>query len=129
MTYNESLFLQMNEKHDFSDTPNISEDDLFSPAAGVFQGESLSPFLFSMYLNDLQNFMRNEPNIGISIFQFFMILILFADDMVLFSNNRFGLQRGLNKFHEYCEHWGLEVNVDKTKCMVFKNGGKKKQSQ
>ena len=54
-----------------------------------------------------------------------MILILFADDMVLFSNNRFGLQRGLNKFHEYCEHWGLEVNVDKTKRMVFKNGGKK----
>lgn len=125
MPFDESLFLQMNEKHDLSDTPNISTDYLFSPAAGVFQGESLSPFLFSMYLNDLQNFMSNEPNIGISIFQFFMILILFADDMVLFSNNRFGLQRGLNKFHEYCEHWGLEVNVDKTKCMVFKNGGKK----
>ena len=69
--------------------------------------------------------MRNDPAIGINIFHFFMILILFADDMVLFSNNRFGLQRGLNRFHEYCVHWGLEVNVDKTKCMVFKNGGKK----
>ena len=71
MDLDESLFLQMNEKHDFSDRPNISEDYLFSPAAGVFQGESLSPFLFSMYLNDLQNFMRNEPNICISISQFF----------------------------------------------------------
>lgn len=54
-----------------------------------------------------------------------MILILFADDMVPYSNNRFGLQRGLNKFHEYCEHLGFEVNVDKTKCIVFKNVWKK----
>ena len=45
--------------------------------------------------------------------------------MVLFSDNRFGLQRGLDRLYEYCLHWGLEINADKTKCMVFKNGGRK----
>ena len=45
--------------------------------------------------------------------------------MVLFSENRFNLQVGLNKLHEYCNKWGLLVNVDKTKCLVFKKGGKK----
>ena len=104
---------------------NTSNDYFFSPVAGVLQGESLSPFLFSMYLNDLQDFLKNDPYIGIHIYHFFMILILFADDMVLFSDNRFGLQRGLDKFHEYCNDWGLEVNVEKTKCLVFKNGGRK----
>ena len=103
----------------------VPNDIFFSPLAGVLQGESLSPFLFSMFLNDLQDFMKKDPNVGISIYQFFMILILFADDMVFFSDNRFGLQRSLDKFHNYCEHWGLEVNVEKTKCMVFKNGGRK----
>ena len=94
---------------------NVSQDFFFSPVAGVLQGESLSPFLFSMFLNDLQDFMKNDPYMGISIYHFFMILILFADDMVFFSDNRFSLQRCLDKFHEY---------VEKTKCMVFKNGGK-----
>ena len=53
-----------------------------------------------------------------------MILILFADDMVLFSETKSGLQQGLDKLHEYCCDWGLDVNVDKTKCLVFKNGGR-----
>ena len=103
---------------------NCDNPLIFSPTAGVFQGESLSPFLFSMFLNDINDCMKNDPNVGISIYQFFMILLMFADDMVLVSDNRFGLQRGLDNLHSYCTDWGLEVNVEKTKCMVFKNGGK-----
>ena len=97
---------------------------LFSPQAGVFQGESLSPLLFSMYINDLNAFMRTDPNVGISIYQFFIILLLFADDMALFSDSRSGLQKGLDKLQKYCVDWGLTVNVEKTKCIVFKKGGK-----
>ena len=96
----------------------------FSPAAGVLQGESLSPFLFSMFLNDLNEYMKSDTFVGISIYDLYMILILFADDMILLSESKNGLQRGLNKLHSYCVDWGLDVNVDKTKCLVFKNGGK-----
>lgn len=96
----------------------------FSPVAGVFQGESLSPFLFSMFLNDINDFLKTDPTVGITIFDFFLLLILFADDMVLLSETKQGLQQGLDKLHDYCYQWGLSVNVDKTKCLVFKNGGK-----
>ena len=101
------------------------ESYFFYPHAGVFQGESLSPTLFSMFINDINDFMKSDPNTGISIYQLYLILLLFADDMVLFSDNRTGLQAGLNRLHEYCSHWGLVINVVKTKCLVFRNGGKK----
>ena len=44
--------------------------------------------------------------------------------MVLFSESRQGLQQRLNRLHDYCVHWGLTVNANKTKCLVFKKGGK-----
>ena len=44
--------------------------------------------------------------------------------MILQSESKNGLQWGLDELHSYCVEWGLDVNVDKTKCLVFKNGGK-----
>ena len=80
--------------------------------------------LFSMFINDINDFIKRDADLGINIGQFYMILLLFADDMVLVSDNRSGLQEGLDKLYNYCTDWGLGVNADKTKCMVFKNGGK-----
>ena len=96
----------------------------FSPKAGVCQGESLSPFLFSLFLNDINSYMREDPNVGLSFYQIYIILLLFADDMVLFSESRQGLQQGLNRLYNYCVDWGLNVNASKTKCLVFRKGGK-----
>jgi len=45
---------------------------------------------------------------------------LFADDTVLFSYTKPGLQILLNKLHTYCNECGITVNTDKTICMVFK---------
>ena len=108
-----------------SDEGHIPNDFLFSTKAGVLQGESLSPFLFSMYLNDINSYMSIDQNIGISIYDFYLILLLFADDMVLFSHSRQGLQRGLDRLYNYCVDWGLIVNTQKTKCLVFRKGGKR----
>ena len=105
---------------------NIDETNpcFFSPKAGVCQGESLSPFLFSLFINDINSYMKEDPRVGISFYQIYVILLLFADDMVLFSESRQGLQQGLNRLHEYCVNWGLSVNANKTKCLVFKKRGK-----
>ena len=96
----------------------------FKTSNGVCQGESLSPFLFSMFLNDIDSFLRSDYEVGLSVFQLFITAIIFADDMVLLSDNRKGLQRGLDKLSDYCSAWGLTVNVSKTKCMAFKKNGK-----
>ena len=44
--------------------------------------------------------------------------------MVLTGNSREDLQHSLNRLHEYCERWGLEVNIGKTKIVVFSKRGK-----
>ena len=44
--------------------------------------------------------------------------------MALICDTREGLQSGLNKLYEYCNNWGLVFNVEKTKYLVFKKGGK-----
>jgi hypothetical protein len=48
-----------------------------------------------------------------------MILLLFADDMVILVTNSSDLQTSLNKLYEYCYTCEIQVNVDKSKCMVF----------
>ena len=106
-----------NENHD-------NKDDFFASVCGVFQGESLSPFLFSMYLNDLDDFLRDSDDVGVQIEQFLLTVLLFADDMVLFSSTRQGLQNALNSLQNYCNLWALTVNTEKTKCVAFKKGGR-----
>ena len=102
----------------------VNNDCFFTSIAGIFQGESLSPFLFSMFLNDLNDNLKTQDNVGVKFDEWLMILLLFADDMVIFSETRYGLQKGLDILEKYCTSWGLVVNVSKTKCVAFRNGGR-----
>ena len=68
---------------------------------GVRQGESLSPFLFSMYLNDIENEFYNRGINGINIGNVKLFLLLYADDITIFSETPEGLQEGLNLLREY----------------------------
>ena len=47
---------------------------------------------------------------------------MYADDAVLFSKTKQGLQIMLEKLSNYCNTWSLKVNTDKTKVMVFEKG-------
>lgn len=52
-----------------------------------------------------------------------MLILLYADDIVLFSENAEGLQQGFDILKVYCNRWKLKVNTNKTKVMVFRKGG------
>ena len=91
---------------------------------GVRQGECLSPFLFSIYINDLQKEFVEKGMKGITISYLKMFLLLYADDAVLFSETREGLQHGIDIIYDYCKRWRLEVNIQKTKIVVFRKGGR-----
>ena len=52
-----------------------------------------------------------------------MFLLLYADDIVIFSETDKGLQSGLDILYKYCQTWKLKVNINKTKVMVFRKGG------
>ena len=47
-------------------------------------------------------------------------LLLYADDIVLLSENPENLQLMLNKVTEWCKKWRLQVNLDKSQIMHFR---------
>ena len=98
--------------------------DIFESFLGVRQGESLSPFIFSMYLNDLEEEMFIKGSQGIDIGALKLFLLMYADDIVIFANSAEELQSCLNILSEYCSRQKLSVNRDKTKVVVFRKGGR-----
>ena len=105
--------------------------DFFECTIGVRQGENLSPFLFSIFLNDLDHFLRTKGVSGVSCdydlheINIFLklIILLYTDDTVIFSESEVGLQYALNTFDEYCKNWQLTVNTIKTKIIIFNSRG------
>ena len=99
----------------------------FNCNAGVRQGENLSPFLFSIFLNDLESHFRANSVSGIRLqaendefISFLKIFILlYADDTVTLSDNELDMQYALNTFEDYCSEWKLIVNIEKTKLVIF----------
>ena len=98
--------------------------EYFSNKVGLMQGETLSPLLFSLYVNDFEkHFMSdNCPSVELQVLNLFVLM--YADDMVIFADSPEGLQKMLNSVHSYTDEWSLRVNVEKTKVVVFRNGGK-----
>jgi hypothetical protein len=102
----------------------------FDCLVGVRQGENLSPFLFSIFLNDLDTFLSQNNVNGVSRDVLIngshtfikLFVLLYADDTVIFSDNDTDLQNALDNFKEYCEQWKLKINTDKTKIMIFSKG-------
>ncbi|MEW8542106.1 MAG: reverse transcriptase family protein, partial [Candidatus Thiodiazotropha sp.] len=103
---------------------NCSLSEPFACKTGVRQGESLSPFLFSIYLNDLENVLATGGVDGVEVNMLKLFLILYADDIVLLSESPEDLQRSLNMFHIYCDTWKLSLNTTKSKVVVFRKGGR-----
>lgn len=100
-----------------------SLSDLFNCDVGLLQGEILSPFLFSIFLNDIEMHLSKNIQDGVTLDHLQLYLLLFADDAVLVSETPDGLQRALDNLHDYCIRWNLNVNTEKTKIVVFRKGG------
>ena len=98
------------------------ENRYFASNVGLLQGESTSPLLFSLFVNDLEHSLPNE-HLGVNAINILIKLLMFADDMAIFSTTIEGLQIGLNNLSKYCAKWGLTVNIPKTKIVIFKKSG------
>ena len=99
---------------------NNEKSETFTCKLGVRQGECLSPFLFSLYVNDLESHLAGQ-GAGVSIFDVKFLLLLYADD-VIFIRYPQSLQSQINKLFVYCQRWKLSFNTKKSQIIVFKKG-------
>ena len=99
----------------------VSEN--FHPHLGVKQGDNLNPNLFKIFINDLPDYLDNSSD-SIILNERILNCLMYADDVILLSETAEGLQNCLDKLNKYCEQWGLEVNLKKTKSLIFNNTGR-----
>ena len=88
------------------------------------------PFSYSrgvpLYLNNLPHSFENK------LFDPFVLphgkninSLLYADDLVILSRSKTGLQNCLNALSLYCDKWKLKINPKKTRIMTFQKRPKK----
>ena len=89
---------------------------------GVKQGCMLSPALFSIFINDLATEIKNLQ-CGIPVGDDQISILMFADDIALISETEESMQLMLNKLHQWCNKWRLNLNMDKTKLVHYRIHG------
>ncbi|RVE53061.1 hypothetical protein evm_002359 [Chilo suppressalis] len=84
---------------------------------GVRQGDTLSPKLFTLVLEDVFKKLSWEER-GLKLPGTRLNNLRFADDIVLFSDNPDDLQTMIHELNEASLNVGLEMNLSKTKIMT-----------
>ena len=98
--------------------------ECFDCPVGLKQGCVLSPVLFSLFISQLSDELAKYGKHGVQLFPDLLeiILLMFADNVVLVSDTIPGLQNQLNILYNFSEDSGLQVNLDKTNIVVFRRG-------
>ena len=96
----------------------------FPLKSGTRQGSLLSPLLFNTVLEVLATAIREEKEIkGIQIGKEEVKLSLFADDMILYTENPKDTTRKL-LINEYSKVAGYKINMQKTLAFLYTNNEK-----
>ena len=94
-----------------------------SSTRGLKQGGVLSLYLFNLFIDDI-NQIFDESCDRIKLFNSPLSHLLYADDLILMSNSKEGLQECLNRLGKFCDTWQLELNITKSQVVIFNSAGR-----
>jgi hypothetical protein len=93
--------------------------DPFKFHRSVLQGESASPQLYVLYVESLVMDMYASGLASVTIGSCPVHMLLFCDDIVLVANNPNQMNEKIEVLAKSFEKLGMEVNLSKTKILIF----------
>jgi len=99
----------------------------FRSDIGVKQGCPLSPTLFGLFIDKLEEWLNLQGGDSVRLEEFVIKLLLYANDIVLIFKSAHGLEMHLYALEHFCRAVGMQVNTSKTRIMIFSNKGKQSQ--
>jgi hypothetical protein len=94
--------------------------DSFLALLGVKQGDPLSPLLFGLFIDRIENYLTLKcPGMGVDLCGKLLQVLLYADDLVLLAESPSDLQSLLDALHNFCRLNGMVVNIKKSDALVF----------
>ena len=87
--------------------------DWFPVKSGVCQGDSLSLVLFATFINDFA-VQAKALDAGVQVGLDRLSLLMYADDIVLLTNNEQEVQQQLDLMTTWCGQWGMSINAKKS---------------
>jgi len=97
----------------------------FDSTIGIRQGDSLSPTLFAIFINDLAVVIKEKFK-GVRVNENTTCpILLYADDIVLLAESAVNLKAMLKEVENWCNKWRITVNTKKTKVIHFRPLNKK----
>ena len=115
-----SLIINLIENKNYRVLYNGEETELYTLTEGVPQGDSMSPTLFCLYINDMVDTLRQNERITdpVVINDMKIATVIYADDIVLMSQSQEGIIRQIKIVQDFCSGNGLKINYKKTKVMI-----------
>ena len=92
---------------------NKSLTNWFPCTSSVKHGDNLSPMLFALFINDLALELK-FMDCGIKIDNTHVCCLLYADDIMLLSENEDSMQCMLNHISIWCRKWRFRINYAKS---------------
>ena len=95
----------------------------FVSTIGVLQGEVNSPLLFNLFVNKISEVFDHSCD-PVRIGNSDQNCLLWADDLLVVSESAVGLQNSITRVSDFYSSLGLQLNIKKTKVMIFNKSGK-----